>query len=144
MENEPSNDINVNVLGTGCLASFGLACLVALVMICLVLAMGIRAAASSTALVIFGALLGTTTRIAVGYIIARAAIARSAAVNFHIIVFGIILMVIGLIGWVIPQKNIQLSGDVAMLTLMLRVIGWLLIIPLLLLGASWAKAENPE
>jgi len=142
MQNEQNSDVNLSVLGTGCAASCGLGCGVGLLMLCLVLIIGVRAATSSAAFVIFGFLLGSVTRIALGYIIARAALSRGATVNFHVIIFGIIEMVIALFAWVIPQKNIQLATNLAGIILLIRVVAWLLTIPLMLLGASWAKEEE--
>ena len=142
MYDESNNDVNLSVLGTGCGASCGLGCGVAILMLFIVYIVGAHAALTSPIFLIFAFLLGSLTRVALGYIIARAALSRGAAVNFHVIIFGIILMVIGLFAWILPHKNVQLATDIAGILLIFRVIGWLLIIPLMLLGASWAKEED--
>jgi hypothetical protein len=139
---EPNNDVNLSVIGTGCGASCGLSCGVALLMFLVISIIGARAALTSPVLFIFAFLLGSLVSIALGYIVARAAMSRGATVNFHVIIFGIIQMVLGLFAWVLPHKNFQLANDIASLLLMFRIIGWLLIIPLMLLGASWAKEEE--
>ena len=142
MYDEPNNDVNLSVIGTGCGASCGLSCGVALLMFLVISIIGARAALTSPVLFIFAFLLGSLVSIALGYIVARAAMSRGTTVNFHVIIFGIIQMVLGLFAWVLPHKNFQLTNDIASLLLLFRIIGWLLIIPLMLLGASWAKEEE--
>jgi len=142
MYDEQKNDVNLSVLGTGCGASCGLGCGVAILMIGIAFVIGIRAATTSPIFVVLGFVLASLTHVALGYIIARTALTRRVRVNTHVILFGMFQMVIVLFASLLPQKNSQLTSDIVTLVLLFRVIDWFLIIPLMLLGASWAKEED--
>lgn len=144
MKDELYNDVNLRVLGTGCASSCGLGCVTGAFLLLIAFNIGTRAITTSPFFSIFGFLVGSLTCVVLGYIVARAALSRGAAVNFHIILFGIIQMLIGVFAWMLPQSKVQFSNDVAALLLIFRVLGWLLIIPLMLLGASWAKKEKHD
>jgi hypothetical protein len=136
----PSNDVNLNVMGSGCLASCSTGCLMILIFVLIGGAMGVQAMRHSGGLVFFGFFAGLLTNLIVGYKIGQSARKHNAPVNFHVIIFGVILMVIGLAGWITPNKQ-PLSNQMQALVQFVRLVGWILTIPVMLLGASWAEEE---
>lgn len=143
MQDEPKNDVNLNVMGTGCGASCGTGCAAVVVVTALTIAIGVQAARQSPALPLLGFLIGLLSHLAIGYFTARAARAHKVAVNFHVMVFGAFVMLLGLLSWVLPDRSNVLSKEVQSLAQLLRVVSWVLTIPAMLLGASWS-AEEPD
>jgi hypothetical protein len=142
MENEPQNDVNLNVLGTGCATSCGVGCVSILLIMLIVGVAGVRAVQENAGVVFVGFLMGLAGHLVVGYVTAGAARAEKAAVNFHVLIVGGLSMILGLAGMVMPQKNQVLTSQQQSLTQLLGMISWLLTIPLMLLGASWNTEES--
>lgn len=142
MQNEQNTDVDLNVLGTGCVASCGTGCLAAILILILALILGAQAVRNTPALIILGFFVGCVVVLATGYFIARAAQARNVAVNFHVIIYGIVLMVIDLLGFITTANKPYFSGQMLVIFQSTHILRWMLTIPLMLWGASWAKEEN--
>ena len=141
MQDNPNNDVNLNVLGTGCATSCGAGCVAVLIAVAMVAVVGVQAARQSSALPLIGFLLGLLMHLIVGYATARAARANNAAVNFHVILVGAFAMLLGLLALALPQRNAALSNQTQNLAQLLNMVSWVLTIPVMLLGASWSADE---
>lgn len=135
--NEPQNDVNLNVLGTGCMTSCGVGCVSLLLIMLIVSAAGVRAMQENAGVIFIGFLLGLVGHLIVGYVTAGAARSANAAVNFHVLIVGGLSMLLALAGMVMPQKNTMLTSGQQGIVHLLGLISWLLTIPLMLWGASW-------
>lgn len=139
----PSSDVDAGVLATGCGWSCGLGCLLAVVIFLLVAIAGAEAVRrGNLGFVMFvGSFGGAAIHVAVGYFTARAALEKQAQPNIHVIILGVILMVIGIYGFIAPQKD-QLPQQMKALSTLLSMIGWVATIPLMLWGASLAQNDE--
>lgn len=144
MQDEPKNDVNLNVLGTGCATSCGTGCAALLILIIVTAIIGVQVARQGSGLVMLGFLLGMVGNLIVGYVTARAARQAGAAVNSHVLIIGGLSMILGLYGLLSPQKGANaLSIPTQGVAQLFGIIGWILTIPLMLLGASW-NADDPD
>lgn len=141
MQDVPKNDVDLNVLGTGCATSIGAGCVSFLILIPIAAAIGVQAIRQSSAVPLLGFLIGLLTDLVIGFVTARAARAHNAAVNFHVILIGAFTMLIGLLAFVLPQQNNVLSSQTQNLARFLNMVSWLITIPLMLLGASWSADD---
>ena len=134
-------DLDASALGTGCLAGCGTGCVSSAILLGAAVAAGVDFARATPGtlpgwLRFVGFLLGLGSYVIVGYFTARAA---PDAPQFHALLIGIILMLIGVLGFVLPayQSSGQNGPDFWVL------ISWLLTIPMTLWGARiWENADT--
>lgn len=144
MQESPPNDVNVSVLGAGCATSCVGGCLSGVVLGAIAMAMGVQAIRQGSGLPFLGFLAGLVIHLAVGYFTGKAAREHKVAVNFHVIIVGVISMIIGLISFVTPERTGILSTQAKALTQALGIISWMLTIPLMLWGASWSDDDYSQ
>ena len=140
----PVNDVNTGVLATGCGWGCGLGCLQLALLTALAVAAGVQTARNSGGLgfiMCVGLVGSVATDVAVGYFTAKAAREKGVAPNAHVIILGIIFMVMGLYGFIDPQKA-KLPEDTRSLSMLLTLVSWIATIPLMLWGASLAENEE--
>jgi hypothetical protein len=140
---QTSGDVNLEVVGTGCGTSCGLGCLSALILISIGVVLGVPTVTRNAgSFALLGLLMGGLTHIFVGYVTARAARAKKLPVNLHIFIIGGLQMILGVLNRVIqirPGSSASLPSS-SMLGLSLFSI--LIVIPLMLLGASIQKGDR--
>ena len=142
---KPSPDVNLEVVGMGCGTSCVLGFVIVFVGLAMAGSMGVRAALKSDALLLTSFLLGRFTDLIVGYVTARAARRKRVPVNLHIFIVGGLALLLGGISLLMtnPQRAalpVQPSGT----RLLLGLLGWILVIPMMLLGASWSEEPSEK
>jgi hypothetical protein len=137
-ENRP--DIDLNTLGTGCITGCGAGCAQIIILMGLVAASGVQLARITpnsipTGIKLLGFIMGLGIAVLVGYVTARKA---PYSKMLHALIVGALALVFGILGMVLnPNTNAAREP--------LNILGFLLSLPMTLLGARWAiSSEEPS
>lgn len=135
-----NNDVDAGVVATGCATGCGSGCLLLIVLSMVVASMGVAQATRSGLPNLLGFVGGLLCDVIVGYVVGRAARAKSKPVNLHVFIVGGLTMIVGLLNFVNPQL-IKASQQNS-LAILLGMISFILTIPLMLWGAELGKEES--
>lgn len=138
-----SNDVDLGVVATGCGTGCGVGCGLTLILLVLAIAMGSAAAQNLGFLQFIGFVGGQVGNLIIGYAVAHKARKARKPVNLHIFVVGGLWMLVGLMCLVIPETGRPQTQYMHGIVGIGSILSFLLMIPVMLVGASWCPSEEP-